>query len=156
MVEENKIVEVTVVADDGGLVPIGIMNAKQALSLPEELDVSISHPDGEDGSPDGLIDRQGLRTLTEPWVEPLGIIFPSPISEEAVDRIDEAKALAHRVLSEIAAAAIEAGWPAGEITHALIDAACSLEHTNAAISAVATSDVGDAVRDQIGHEEQFD
>ncbi len=128
MVEENKIVEVTVLTDDGGQLPIGIMNAKQALYLPEELDVSISHPDGEEGLPDGLIDRQGLRTLTEPWVEPMDIIFPSPISEEAVDRIDEAKALASRVLSEIVASAVEAGWPAEEIVNALIEAARSLEH----------------------------
>jgi hypothetical protein len=126
MVEENKIVEVTVLTDDGGQVPIGIMNAKQALSLPEELDVSISNPDGE--SADGLTDRQSLRTLTEPWVEPMGIIFPSPISEEAVDRIDEAKALAGRVLSEIVTSAVEAGWPAEEIVNALIKSVRSLEH----------------------------
>ena len=50
MTEEKKIVEVTVTNDGGEQVPVGIMNTNQALSLPQEMDVSVSHPDREAGA----------------------------------------------------------------------------------------------------------
>src|SRR5882724_1177498 len=75
MTKQKKIVEVTVTNDGGEQVPVGIMNANQALSLPEEMDVSVSHPDRKAGATDELIGRDELRTLTEPWIEPVGIRF---------------------------------------------------------------------------------
>jgi hypothetical protein len=59
MTKEKKIVEVTVTNDGGEQVPVGIMTAKQALSLPEEMDVSVSHPDPKVGATDEFIDRDG-------------------------------------------------------------------------------------------------
>ena len=130
MTEDKKIVEVTVTNDDGEKVPIGIMNAKQALSLPEDMDVSVSHPDHDLGPTDEFIGRDELRTLTEPWIEPVRIIFPAPISEHTSVRLDEAKASARNVLEEIMASAIEAGWATREVAIALIAAANSLNHAN--------------------------
>jgi hypothetical protein len=46
-----------------GRVPLGIMNTRQALDLPEELDVEISHPDKEAGVTDHFIDRDELRKV---------------------------------------------------------------------------------------------
>lgn len=40
MTEDKKIVEVTATNDGGKQVPVGIMNTKQALSLPQEMDIS--------------------------------------------------------------------------------------------------------------------
>src|SRR5882762_6001692 len=105
MTKQKKIVEVTVTNDGGEQVPVGIMNANQALSLPEEMDVSVSHPDRKAGATDELIGRDELRTLTEPWIEPVGIRFPAPISEDTADRFEEAKAAARNVLDEVIATA---------------------------------------------------
>ncbi len=46
-----------------GRVPLGIMNTGQALDLPEELDVEISHPDKEAGATDHFIGRDELRKV---------------------------------------------------------------------------------------------
>jgi hypothetical protein len=153
MTEEKKIVEVSVKDDDGERVPVGIMNAKQALSLPEEMDVSVSHSDRKAE----FIDRDELRTLTEPWIEPVGIRFPAPISEDTADRFEEAKAAARNVLEEVIATANDAGWETREIVVALIGAARSLEEVNKADSDPADEPAAsDAVLEQIGHGEQFD
>jgi hypothetical protein len=157
MTEDKKIVEVTATNDGGEQVPVGIMNAKQALSLPAGMDVSVSHPDRETGATDQFIGRDELRTLTEPWIGPVGIRFPSPISEDASDRLQEAKAAVRNVLEEIVAAANEAGWATREITVALIDAVQSLSDADHFDPDPADDpEAGDAVREQIGHGEQFD
>jgi hypothetical protein len=157
MTEEKKIVEVSVKDDDGERVPVGIMNAKQALSLPEEMDVSVSHPDRKAGATDEFIDRDELRTLTEPWIEPVGIRFPAPISEDTADRFEEAKAAARNVLEEVIATANEAGWATREIVVALIEAVQSLSDANQFDPDPADDPEGsEAVREQIGHGEQFD
>ncbi|EPE96396.1 hypothetical protein RGCCGE502_21050 [Rhizobium grahamii CCGE 502] len=98
--------------DDPGrrTVSRGITNAKQALSLSDGIDVSVSHPDRDSGRTEEFIDREELRTLAEPWMESVGIRFPAPISADAVDRSNEAKAATRTVLQEIVASASEAGW----------------------------------------------
>ncbi|WP_409514050.1 hypothetical protein [Rhizobium leguminosarum] len=134
------------------------MNTNQALSLPQGMDVSISHPDREAGA-DEFIGRDELRLLTEPWIEPVGCRFPAPISEDSADRLVEAKAVARNVLEEIIASANDVGWATREIVVALIEAANSLNDAASADSDpdhADDPDVSDAVQAQIGHEEQFD
>ncbi|MBB3916877.1 hypothetical protein [Rhizobium fabae] len=156
MTEDKKIVEVTATNDGGKQVPVGIMNTKQALSLPQEMDISVSHPDRE-ASADEFIGRDELRLLTEPWTEPVGFRFPAPISEDSADRLVEAKAAARNVLEEIIASGNEAGWATREMVVALIEAANSLNDAASADPDPADDpDVSDAVQEQIGHEEQFD
>lgn len=58
----KPLVEVAARTEDGR-VPLGIMTTKQALDLPEELDVEISHPDKEPGVTDVFIDRVELRRI---------------------------------------------------------------------------------------------
>ncbi|MBB3558727.1 hypothetical protein LVY75_22570 [Sinorhizobium sp. B11] len=58
----KPLVEVAARTEEGR-VPLGIMNTKQALDLPEELDVEISHPDEEAGATDNFIDRDELRRV---------------------------------------------------------------------------------------------
>ncbi|MDK4734781.1 hypothetical protein [Rhizobium sp. CNPSo 3490] len=55
----KPLVEVAV-ETEGGRVPLGIMNAKQAMSLPDHLDVKVSHPDHEAGSTDKFIRKDEL------------------------------------------------------------------------------------------------
>ncbi|MBX4926659.1 hypothetical protein [Rhizobium binae] len=55
----KPLVEVAVETEEGQ-VPLGIMNAKQAMSLPDELDVKVSHPDHEPGSTDNFIRKDEL------------------------------------------------------------------------------------------------
>lgn len=157
MAEEKKIVEVTVTTDGGKQIPIGIMNAKQALSLPDEMDVAVSHPNREAGTTDALVDRARLQSLTEPSVQPGQMRFPAPKTEDPAARLDEAKAIARDALDELVASANEAGWGTQEITAALIDAAQALKRTNEADPDPAEESVlDDAVCEQIGHGEQFD
>lgn len=54
---EKKVVEVVAEVEDE-LVPLGIMNADQALSLPSDVDVKISHPDEEPGETERYLDRE--------------------------------------------------------------------------------------------------
>lgn len=49
-----KIVEATVKVD-GKRVPLGIMNAQQALDMPAEEGMNFSHPDGKPGETDVLL-----------------------------------------------------------------------------------------------------
>ena len=58
----KPLVEVAARTEDGR-VPLGIMTTKQALDLPEELDVEISHPDKEAGVTDHFIDKEALRKV---------------------------------------------------------------------------------------------
>ncbi|MFS2153321.1 hypothetical protein [Rhizobium sp. Rhizsp42] len=55
----SKIVEVAVTSD-GDRIPLGLMNAEQALELPEEIEIEVSHPDHEAGSTDTFISKGEL------------------------------------------------------------------------------------------------
>ena len=57
--KENRIVEVTVKLD-GDRTPVGLMNAEQALALPDGMDFEVSHPDDEAGATETFITRQEL------------------------------------------------------------------------------------------------
>ncbi|MBW9118102.1 hypothetical protein JNB88_31300 [Rhizobium cauense] len=61
MAIEKKLVEVTVKADGGARIPLGIMNTQQAISLPDGLPVEVSHPDHEPGTTDVFIDKDELK-----------------------------------------------------------------------------------------------
>ncbi|PDT10067.1 hypothetical protein CO670_31125 [Rhizobium sp. J15] len=64
MKSKKKLVEVAVDTEEGR-VPLGIMNAKQALALPDDLDLEVSHPDHEPGSTDHFIQKKELRRHLE-------------------------------------------------------------------------------------------
>jgi len=53
---ELKVVEVVAEVKDG-VVPLGIMNAEQAMNLPSDVDVKISHPEDKPGQTDRFLDR---------------------------------------------------------------------------------------------------
>ncbi|OWV80606.1 hypothetical protein ATY78_07955 [Rhizobium sp. R635] len=58
MKSKKPLVEVAVATEEGR-VPLG--NAKQALALPDDLDVEVSHPDHEPGNTDHFIQKNELR-----------------------------------------------------------------------------------------------
>ncbi len=58
---KNVIVEVSVNSAAGDRIPVGLMNAEQALSLPEEIDIEVSHPERQSGDPEIFMDRSALR-----------------------------------------------------------------------------------------------
>jgi hypothetical protein len=60
MTKTKTIVEVALNAD-GERVPIGIMNAEQALGLPADIDIEVSHPEHEAGATDTFITRDELK-----------------------------------------------------------------------------------------------
>jgi hypothetical protein len=157
MAEDKKIVEVKVTNEGGAQVPVGIMNTEQALALPEEMIVTVSHPHRDPGGTSEFIGRDELRNLTEPWIERPSIRFPAPTTDDVGARFDEAKAAASFALEDIIASANEAGWGTQEVTAALIEAAQSLKDANQADPDPADDPaVGDALREQIGRGEQFD
>lgn len=157
MAEYKEIVEVKVTTDGGEQVPVGIMNTEQALLLPEEMEVTVSHPHRASGATGEFIGRDELRTLTEPWIERSSIRFPAPTTEDKAGRFEEAKAAAGSLLDEIIVSANEAGWGTQEVTVALIEATRLLKDANQADPDPADDPaVSDAVREQIGHGEQFD
>ncbi|NKJ38382.1 hypothetical protein [Rhizobium sp. SG570] len=83
--------------------------------------------------------------------------FPSPTTEDPRQRFEELKVAARAVLEEIIASANEAGWGTQEIAVALSEAAQSLKDDNTVDPDPADEPlVPDAVREQIGHGEQFD
>lgn len=83
--------------------------------------------------------------------------FTSPRSEDPQQRFEQAKAAAKDALEEVIAFANQAGWDTQEITVALAEAAQFLKDANRADSDPADGPpIGDAVREQIGHGEQFD
>lgn len=83
--------------------------------------------------------------------------FPSPRTEDPAQRFEESMSVARDALEELVASANEAGWGTQEITVALIEAAQSLKEANRA-DPDPTDDpaISDALREQIGHGEQFD
>lgn len=62
--EIATIVEVAVTSG-GQRIPMGVMSAEQALSLPEEIDVEVSHPQHEAGATDIYISRDELKEHVE-------------------------------------------------------------------------------------------
>ncbi|UWU31266.1 hypothetical protein N2600_29455 (plasmid) [Rhizobium sp. WSM1274] len=60
MISKKQLVEVAVDTEEGRIA-LGIMNDKQALALPDELDVEVSHPDHEPGKTDHFIHKDELR-----------------------------------------------------------------------------------------------
>ena len=57
-----KVVEV-VAEVENGVVPLGIMNAEQAMTLPSDVHVKISHPNDEPGETDRYLDRYEFRQM---------------------------------------------------------------------------------------------
>ena len=62
MTDEKKIVEVKVVTGTGEEVPIGLMNVRQAMKLPEELDVTVSHPENQTVWTEAANEEAGLES----------------------------------------------------------------------------------------------
>ena len=58
------IVEVAV-KSEGQRIPMGLMSAEQALSLPEDIDVEVSHPEHEAGATETFISRDDLKEHVE-------------------------------------------------------------------------------------------
>lgn len=58
---KHAIVEVSVTSVDGDRIPVGLMNTQQALSLPPEIDIEVSHPAHQAGSTDVFMDRVTLQ-----------------------------------------------------------------------------------------------
>ncbi len=58
---KHAIVEVSVTNPDGDRIPVGLMNTQQALSLPPEIDIEVSHPAHQAGSTDIFMDRAALQ-----------------------------------------------------------------------------------------------
>lgn len=58
MISKKRLVEVAVDTEEGRIA-LGIMNAKQALALPDDLDVEVSHPDP--GKTDRFTHKDELR-----------------------------------------------------------------------------------------------
>ncbi len=58
---KHAIVEVSVTSADGDRIPVGLMNAQQALSLPPDIDIEVSHPTHAAGSTDIFVDRATLQ-----------------------------------------------------------------------------------------------
>ena len=54
---EKKVVEVVAEGEDG-TIPLGIMNVEQAMTLPSNVYVKISHPEDEPGETDRFLDRE--------------------------------------------------------------------------------------------------
>lgn len=52
---KNKALFEVVVPTADGKVPLGIMNAEQALSLPGDIEAEVSHPDHKAGETDHYI-----------------------------------------------------------------------------------------------------
>lgn len=59
---ELKVVEVVAEVEDG-VVPLGIMNAEQAMTLPSDFEVKISHPEDEPGETNRFLDRHEFRQI---------------------------------------------------------------------------------------------
>ncbi|OEC93627.1 hypothetical protein [Rhizobium sp. YK2] len=83
--------------------------------------------------------------------------FPSPRAQDWQPRSEELKVAARDALKEVIASANQAGWGTREVLVALVDAVHFLENANSADPDPAEdAPFGDAVREQIGHGEQFD
>lgn len=151
MPEKKKIVEVKVMTDNGEEVPMGIMNASQATKLPNDLDVVVSHHEGEAGT----ADREKLKHLDGD--DTAKLLFPSPTTNMEPDRAKEAQTVVRDALDSLVASANEAGWSTHEIIVALLEAGRLLEKANAADPDPAEDPaIGDVAREQIGHGERYD
>jgi hypothetical protein len=60
----KSVVEVAI-NSNGNRIPVGLMNAEQALALPDEIDFDVSHPDHEAGTTDNFIGRDELAAHVE-------------------------------------------------------------------------------------------
>ncbi|MDL2403947.1 hypothetical protein [Rhizobium mayense] len=85
------------------------------------------------------------------------MLFPSPQSQDLQQRFKELKVAAGYALEEVVASANKAGWGTRELLGALVEAAHSLADASSADLGPADDlPISDAVREQIGHGEQFD
>ena len=151
MTEKSKIVEVKVRTDTGEAVPMGIMNASQATKLSDDLDVVVSPSDGAAGTGD----REALKPAV--GHDAANPVFPSPTTNTEADRAKEAQSIVRDALDSLVASANEAGWSTREIVAAILEAGRFLGKANAADPDPAEDPaVGDVVREQIGHGEQYD
>ncbi len=83
--------------------------------------------------------------------------FPSPRAQDLQPRSEELEVAARDALEEVVASANQAGWGTREVIVALLKAAHILENANSADPDPAEdAALDDAVREQIGHGEQFD
>ncbi|WP_409526868.1 hypothetical protein [Rhizobium sp. P40RR-XXII] len=83
--------------------------------------------------------------------------FPCPRAQDLEQRIEELKVAAKDALEEVIASANQAGWGTREVLVALVEAVRSLDKANSADPDPADDPpIGNAVREQIGHGEQFD
>jgi hypothetical protein len=60
----KSVVEVAI-NSNGNRIPVGLMNAEQALALPDEIDFDVSHTDNEAGTTDNIIVRDELAAHVE-------------------------------------------------------------------------------------------
>jgi hypothetical protein len=85
------------------------------------------------------------------------MLFPSPKTEDPLQRFEESKTAARDALEEIIASANEAGWGPREVAVALIEAVQSLKDAYIADPDPADDpEIPETLREQIGHEERFD
>ena len=151
MTEKKEIVKVNVMTDNGEEVPMGIMNATQATKLSDDLDVVVSHHDGEADT----ADREELKPVASH--DAGEHVFPSPTTHMEGDRAKEAQTVVRDELDSLIASANEAGWGTHEIVAAIREAARLLVIANAADPDPAEDPVtSDLARHQIGHGEQYD
>lgn len=54
---KHVIVEVSVTSAEGERIPVGLMNTEQALSLPHDMNIEVSHPDHDAGDTEIFMDR---------------------------------------------------------------------------------------------------
>jgi hypothetical protein len=84
-------------------------------------------------------------------------VFPSPTTDAQANRAKEAQTAVRDALDSLVASANEAGWSTPEIIVAILKAGRSPEKANAADPDPAEdAAIGDVVREQIGHGEQYD
>lgn len=151
MIEKKKIVEVKVMTDGGEEVPMGIMNASQATELSDDLDVVVSHQDGQSDA----TDREESKLFAGHDVA--NCEFPSPTTNTEADRAKEVQAVVRDALDRLVASANEAGWGTNEILVAVLEAGRVLKKANVADPDPAEDPlINDVAREQIGHGEQYD
>lgn len=119
MTDEKKIVEVKVVTGTGEEVPIGLMNVRQAMKLPEELDVTVSHPENEAVSTGAANEKAGLGSSPRSGA---ASDFPAPSTEVEAERFKEARKTVRLALDDLVASANRAGWKTDEIVVAIMEA----------------------------------
>ena len=157
MSEEKKIVEVMVKTDTGEQVPIGLMNTRQAMKLPNDIDVAVSHPDDEPGSTDRFVGREELRLLE--GRQGCFSEFPTPSTDFGQERSRQALAAVKAALKSLVVAANTAGWGTAEVVDAIVNAGRAIKEAELADPDPDPADdpnIGDAAREQIGRGEIYD